>query len=381
MLLIALLGATATLAQNQNQVPLVAGDGVAPREPDYNAPWPEAESKGLRPKAPPSAPALAAAPKAQAGEPNYNAPWGATAPQSPAAPASQPAAAVPPGAYSTPPPTLQAPKSTKHELSFAGDFMFGVGTVTLPLGYSLEKTLGGNVTSLEPSAISADRSSTYFGGTLSYSYGQAWYVDLSFIHGDSSGSQSIDADWLGSLPSEFEITDDWYQAYLRYTFPSLRGKRLSAYLRAGMSWVESDLTDTSALPAGGRYTQTDKTQDLLGNLGLGVGYSLYTSRKFRMGAQLEAEGFFGTRTQDSLETLSPDEGLVFQSAKIDNTVYGGIGRATLRTEYRMGSSGLFKVFGDIGVQVRRTLVDYPGTDAPAEMIWGPYVKLGIRYAF
>lgn len=259
--------------------------------------------------------------------------------------------------------------------------MLGQGTVTLPLGYSLDKTLGAQA-NVPVSAISADRSSVYFGGTLTYSYGQAWYVDLSFIHGSSSGSQSIDADWLGNLPSDFKITDDWMQVYLRYTFPRLRGKRLSAYMRVGASFVQSELTtDTESMAVAPRYSQEDTTEDMLGNLGFGLGYSLYTSRRARLGLQFEGEGFYGTRTQDSLEELSADEGLVFERATIDNNVYGGIGRLTLRYEYRLGKSGLFKIFGDVGGQMRYTLVEYPGTSAPSEMLWGPYVKLGLRYAF
>jgi hypothetical protein len=316
-------------------------------------------------------------------EPDYNAPWTVTQPKAaPAAatPSAAPVGTLAPGSLTAAPPVLRPPKSTKHEISFAGDFMMAEGTVTMPVGYSLKETLG-DIPSLKPTAVLADRSSMYYGGTLSYSYGQAWYVDLSWMEGRSSGSQSIDAGWLGSLPSDFKITDDWLQAYVRYTFPRLRGKRFSAYLRAGASFVQADLTDESTLPAGGRYTQTDQTQDILGNVGVGVGYSLYTTRKWRLGAQLEAEGFYGTRTQDSLEYLSADEGLVFKSASIDNTLYGGIGRATLRFEYRMGSSGLFKLFGDVGGQVRRSEVSYPGVTATPEMIWGPYVRFGLRYAF
>jgi hypothetical protein len=346
MLLIALLGATARFAQGQS--PLLAGDGVAPREPDYNAPW------------------GATAPK--------------VAPQPSATPAAQSPATVPPGAYSTAPPTLRAPKSTKHEISVSGDLMMGQGTVTLPLGYSLKETLGG-IASVPVSAFSADRNSIYFGGTVSYSYGQAWYIDLSFAHGESSGQQSIDTGWLGPMNSEFKITDDWLQAYVRYTFPRLRGKRFSAYLRAGGSFVQADLTDNASSPASGRYTQTDQTQDMLGNVGFGLGYSLYTTRRVRFGVQFEGEGFFGTRTQDSLEFLSADEGLVFESANINNTLYGGIGRATFRFEYRLGASGLFKVFADAGGQMRYTLISYPGASAADEMLWGPYIKLGIRYAF
>jgi hypothetical protein len=278
------------------------------------------------------------------------------------------------------PPTLAPPKATKNEVSASADFMLGQGTVTLPVGYSLNQSLGGSAGNIV-GAFSVPRNSTYYGGTISYSYGQAWYIDLSYEQGQSSGSQSINTGSLGSLASNFTINDTWYQAYVRYTFPSLRGKRFSAYLRAGVSFVQSDLADDASSPAIKRYTQKDTTQDELGNLGFGLGYSLYTSHRLKVGLQLEGEGFFGTRSQDSLETLSADVGVKFVSDTIDNTLYGGIARATVRFEYRLGQSGLFKIFGDLGVQGRYTMIQYPGASAPDEMLYGPYVKVGIRYAF
>ncbi len=278
---------------------------------------------------------------------------------------------------------MAAPEGTKNEISVSGDFMLGQGTVTLPLGYSIKKSLGGSGANLQPAAFSVPRDSVYYGGTVSYSYGQAWYVDLSYEQGQSSGSQIIDTGSLGPMQSNFTLNDTWYQAYVRYTFPSLRGKRFSGYLRAGASFIQSELTDDSSSPAVGRYTQKDTTQDMLVNLGFGMGYSIYKSksRNFNIGLQLEGEAFFGTRSQDSLENLSAVEQVAFVRAGIDNTLYGGIGRATIRFEYRLGQSGLFKIFGDLGVQGRYTMIEYPGAGAPDEMLYGPYAKLGIRYDF
>ncbi|MDR3457077.1 MAG: autotransporter outer membrane beta-barrel domain-containing protein [Verrucomicrobiae bacterium] len=279
-----------------------------------------------------------------------------------------------------PPPVLQAPKSTKNEISASGDFLLGQGTVTLPLGYSLKQSLGG-IGGFPASAFSVPRNSTYFGGTVAYSYGQAWYFDLSYAQGQSSGSQSIDTGFLGQLHSNFQIQDEIYQAYIRYTFPKLRGKRLSAYVRAGVSYVTTDLKDDATSPAIGRYTQRDTTTDILGNLGFGVAYSLYKSGAWRFGLQAEGEGFYGTRTQTSLETLSADTGLNFVSANINNSLYGGIFQATFRAEYSIGHSGLFKVFGDFGAQIKYTLIEYPGAGSSTETLWGPYVRLGLRYNF
>ena len=283
-------------------------------------------------------------------------------------------------AAAMPPPVLQAPKPTKNEVSISGDVMLGSGTVTLPLGYSLQQSLGNNANS-PVGAFSVPRSSTYYGGTVSYSYGQAWYVDLSFAQGQSSGNQSIDTGWLGAMNSNFSINDTWYQLYVKYAFPQLRGKRFSAYLRAGASYVTAEIKDDATSPAFGRYTQKDTTTDMLGNIGFGLGYSLYSHKHLRLGLQFEGEGFYGIRTQESLESLSADQGLNFVSAGIDNSLYGGIARVTLRAEYRLGQSGLFKIFAEVGGEGRYTMITYPNASAPDEMLWGPYAKLGIRYAF
>lgn len=271
-------------------------------------------------------------------------------------------------------PEVAPPKATKHEISVSGDFFLGEGTITLPFGFSIQESLGG--TGITPSIGEADRSSDYFGGTLSYSFGQAWYFDLSYASGSSSGNPVI----IG-LPSTFTLDDTWYQAYVRYTFPGLRGRRLSAYLRAGASLVESELTWTTTLPQLGFYTQDNEAQDILGNVGFGVRYTVYTNRRLSIGLQGEGEGFYGTRTQDSRETLTEDFGLEPVTVSLDNTLMGGIGRGTVRFEYRAGSSGLFRIYLDAGFQAKFTIVDYPQGGSENELLWGPYAKLGIRYSF
>jgi hypothetical protein len=271
---------------------------------------------------------------------------------------------------------------TKNEVSVSGDFLLGQGTVTLPLGYSLIQSLGG-IAGFHASAFSVPRNSVYYGGTIAYSYGQAWYLDISYARGQSSGTQSIDTGFLGQLHSTFRIEDEIYQAYIRYTFPSLRGKRLSAYLRGGFSYVTANLNDDATSPAIGRYTQVDATSDVLGNLGFGMAYSLYRSpsNNWRLGLQVEGEGFYGNRSQQTLETLSADVGLKFTPANIQNSLYGGIFQATLRLEYSMGHTGLFKAFGDVGAELKYQLIDYPGAGSQNEMLWGPYARIGIRYDF
>lgn len=272
-------------------------------------------------------------------------------------------------------PEVAPPKATKHEVSVSGDFFLGEGTITLPFGYSIQQSLGG--TGITPSVGEADRSSLYYGGTVSYSFGQAWYFDLSYASGSSSGNPVI----IG-LPSTFTLDDTWYQGYIRYTFPGLRGRRLSAYLRAGASLVQSDLTWSTTLPQLGFYTQDNSAQDILGNLGFGVRYTIYANRRLSIGLQGEGEGFYGSRTQDSRETLTEDFGLEPVTVSLDNTLMGGIGRGTIRFEYRVGSSGLFRVYVDAGFQARFTIIDYPqGGGSENELLWGPYAKLGMRYSF
>jgi hypothetical protein len=276
-------------------------------------------------------------------------------------------------------PALTKPVVAKNEVSASADFFDGEGTVTIPIGYSLNKTLG-NLASVQPSASAVPRSSQYFGGTISYSYLHAWYIDVSYEDGKSSGNVGFNTTGFGNINSDFTIDDQWYQAYLRYTFPSLRGKRLSAYLRAGASYVDADLTMKANTPEG-LYNQNDHTKDILGNGGFGLGYSLYASRRLNISLQVEGEGFFGNRSQQSRETLSSDAGLTPKTANIDNTLYGGIGRGTVRFEYRLGQANRFKIFADGGGQAKFTEVTYPGAGTTSEYLWGPYVKVGLRYSF
>lgn len=272
-------------------------------------------------------------------------------------------------------PEVAPPKATKHEISFSGDFFLGEGTITLPFGYSIQASLGG--AGITPNVGEADRSSIYYGGTVSYSYGQAWYFDFSYAMGNSSGNPTI----LG-LPSDFTLDDTLYQAYVRYTFPALRGRRFSAYLRAGASFVQSDMHWETTIPAVGFYVQDNQADDILGNVGFGVRYTIYANRKLSVGLQGEGEGFYGSRTQDSTEDLPNNIGYTKVPVSIDNTLMGGIGRGTVRFEYRLGSSGLFRIYADAGFQARFTMIDYPdGGGSQDELLWGPYAKLGMRYSF
>lgn len=355
-------------------------NGPAIPAPDANAPWTGHAVPAAATSAPIStnAAAPAAVTEQTAPAPAEQTPVATVPPPPPTAQSEATSTnAANPASFQefsmTPPPMLQPPKATKNEISASGDMMFGSGTVSLPLGYSLTK---GGILSQE-TAFTVPRNSLYYGGTLSYSHGQAWYVDASIAQGHSSGSQSIATGFLGDIDSTFSIDDTWYQVYLKYTFPQLRGRRFSAYLRGGGTYISSTLNDSAK---SGAYSQKDDTQEYRGNLGFGLAYSLYSTRRLRFDLQAEGEGFYGERSQQSTE--SPGSGYTAPQDNINNTVYGGIGRATLGVEYRLGSSGLLKLFGEVGAEVDYTLVQYPnGGGSHDEDLWGPYLKLGLRYAF
>jgi len=131
----------------------------------------------------------------------------------------------------------------------------------------------------------------------------------------------------------------------------------------------------------GLYDQTDKTTDIFGNVGLGATYAFYTHGRFSVGLQGELEAFGGVRNQSSLETIQTDLGLNPATANIDNTVYGGAGKGTVHFEYRLGSSGFCRIFLDGGAQYQYSLISYPGAGDKTETLWGPYVKIGLRYSF
>jgi tetratricopeptide (TPR) repeat protein len=274
---------------------------------------------------------------------------------------------------------IKKTKTPKNEVSASGDFFLGEGTITLPLGFSLRAALGSGIdVPVKPESVK--RSSEYFGGTVSYSYGQIWYLDLSYAKGSSSGNQDIDTLGLGNINSHFTLDDTWYRAYVRYTFPKLRGKRFSAYLRGGVTYIDAKLTDDAITPAG-RYTQSDKTSEYQGNLGFGLSYILFNWQRSRFWLNFEGEGFYGHRDQKSTETLAADVGLGAKTADISNNLYGGIARATLRYEYRFGQRGLFKVFGEGGFQGSLYEITYPSAGSQQETLYGPYVKVGLRYSF
>lgn len=272
-----------------------------------------------------------------------------------------------------------APQVCKNEVGATVDFMLGKGTVTVPIGYALAKALPD--AGLKPAVISGDRSSVYYGGTISYSYGRSWYLDFSYAKGASSGSQTIDFQNTvqGLTTGRFNYDDAWYQLYLRYNFKDLlQDTKFKAYLRGGVSLVEANLKINDVA---GLYRQSDDTSDILGNLGFGLSYSLYAHRRFRVGLQVEGEGFYGARSQKSAEILPLDYGLGETHASIDNDLYGAIGRGAIHADFRLGQSGRWRLTADAGVQYKYTMITYPGINGSDELLWGPYAKVGISYVF
>ena len=326
---------------------------------------------------------------------NFFGPSDSTAPSAATAPAANPPAPAVSAAPGTPPATttdsdvnsnpnlalpvlpIQQPTVYQNVVSGSADFMYGTGTITVPVGYAFN--------GVQRSALTADRSTVYYGGTLSYSYGRSWYIDFSGEDGRSTGSTTLSIPGLlGTIPASFNVNDTWYQIYLRYNFKSfLAGTRFTAYLRGGVSLVKATLdTVNDSFPGfgqGGFYTEKDNTFDTLGQVGFGLTYSLYSTTRLKVGLQLEVEGFAGNRNQDITENFVPHNNPV--SATINNTVYGALGRLTLHGEYRLGQSGRWRLTGDLGVMTKNSWVSYPGFGTRPELLYGPYGKIGASFVF
>lgn len=326
--------------------------------PDPNAPWPSSGKQGNVPPRSDAKPVPVATP---AVTPSTTVTSPRTAAITPFDPSALPA----------------SEKEIRHELALSADYLIGKGTVTLPFAFSLNQISGS-----DPTVVDADRDSAYYGASYAYSLGQSWYLDLGYIHGDSSGDFTFDVGV--PIPAAFAIKDDWYQLYIRYTFPQLRGQRFQAYLRAGVSYVQSDLT-VIGTGGGNLYEQQDKTQDIYGNLGLGVSYSVYRQGRFKVRVNADLDVFYGQRSSDVSESvvLGPPFDSVFSTSdSFNSAVFGGYAKTTIRFQYDLNSSGLLRAFMDGGVQARHTEIEYPaGLGRRDELLWGPYVKAGLLYSF
>jgi hypothetical protein len=79
----------------------------------------------------------------------------------------------------TPPTGPENNGTLNNQLGVSGDYLVGYGKLSVPFGYSLAR-----VVSNVPIKVSqGSRDSTYYGGTVSYSFTPAWFLDFSFSQG------------------------------------------------------------------------------------------------------------------------------------------------------------------------------------------------------
>ena len=265
-----------------------------------------------------------------------------------------------------------------QQVAVSGDFLEGYGKITLPFGFGMHNNpnLGAPIL---PNVALRTRSSTYYGGTFSYSFNSKWSLDFSSSVGSSTAQAPEVFDIYPGLVN-FTIDDTWYQLFARYNLP-LHSKSFSTYIRGGATYIDSTLTgigkfDSGVIP----YNQHDSIQDVEGNLGFGVAYSFVSRPELRISAIGEGEGFAGERFQDDTESVIVPPATYAGTDKFNNLVYGGLARATVRFEYFPAKSKRWRLYLDGGVQSRFTEIDYSQGDH-TEVLWGPYVKLGIKYSF
>jgi hypothetical protein len=296
---------------------------------------------------------------------------------------------------------LDTGEETRHEIGASVDYLYGLGDSLLLNQFSFADDP--NNSFAVPEVASGDRRSHYVGAAVSYSWGQAWFFDFSYLRGTSSADVVLDMAVTGNqptVPATFSLDDDWYQLYARYSFPRLRKTPYSLYARVGFSLVDASLeardTQGSAdagIAPGQLYEQRTEYVDYIGNVGIGAGVTIAKSEdgRFRLGLQMDVEGFYGSRSLDTQEFLTESLGVFGPSVGASPSLYGALGRLTARFDYALQKSGLLHGFADLGMQVKYTLVDFErltfanGTvlegDRFGELLWGPYVRLGLSYRF
>lgn len=264
----------------------------------------------------------------------------------------------------------------------SGDFHFGQGHVTLPSNFALANQQELFDVGVRREVSSPSRDSIYYGATVSVGLDGRYFLDLSYAQGNSSGDSPVSLKNNLLLDSHFSIDDTWYQAYLRYSYRPT-GK-WTFYFRGGISYVTAELNASGINDALGLYREVDKTEDLLGNLGAGLTYTVLarlTERgaAWRLSAQVETEGFFGTRSQDVNEDLV-EANFHPKNFGFNNTLYGGIGRITAKYQYAF-KDDRWRAYADGGLQGKFTQIEYSDVGSFDELLWGPYIKVGISYAF
>ena len=84
-----------------------------------------------------------------------------------------------------------------------------------------------------------------------------------------------------------------------------------------------------------RFRSTDQSEDIQGDLGLGLLYSLHTSDRLKIEVELEGQGLYGQRVKRAGDAVAGASARSRGDA--DNDLYGGIGRTALRAAYELGT--------------------------------------------
>ena len=301
---------------------------------------------------------------------------------------------------STPPDDF---KILDREIGVSGDFLYGNGYVPLPIGEALFRGTDLGDIGVGKFTTADRKSALYYGGTLSGSIGKTWYIDVSYSRGTTEGSlQDLNVFGLGSansagFASSYKLSDQYYQLYGKYAFPQFGGTRFAAYLRLGATYSENSASVVYSVGSvSGGFESI--SNDYLGNIGLGGEYYVYRGDSFKVTTVIEGEAFGGLRTSSIQENLDVRNqgGLYFNAAMDqDSLVYGGLGRGVLRLVKTLGQEGRWKLNVDVGFQGKYLINEYDsmanglreGSGKSrqnvhgAELLWGPYGRVGLSYSF
>ena len=288
-------------------------------------------------------------------------------------------------------------KVLDREVGVSGDFLYGNGYVQLPLGEALFRSSSiGNLGGLGVGKFTtADRKSAiYYGGTLSESIGKTWFLDMSYYQGTTEGAlNDLRVFGFDRLNSHYKLSDQYYQLFGKYAFPQFSGTRFAAYLKLGVTYTDNTANvdyNTYPAPASGVYES--KSNDYLGNIGVGGEYYLYRGDSFKVTVMTEGEVFGGLRKSEIHESLSIP-GILYATGSFnqDSIVYGGVGRVVLRLVKSLGREGRWKLNADLGFQGKYLINEFDSlaseiTDGigksrsnvhGTELLWGPYGRVGL----
>jgi hypothetical protein len=279
-----------------------------------------------------------------------------------------------------------------------GDYLQGLGHISLPVGYALDGTAIGRT------VASPDRESTYYGGSVSWQAFERIGFDIAYTQGTSSGNFTFKPEQNGRWPeaainSTFTLDDTWLQAYMRYKLPPIFGRGIGLYLRGGVTYMDAEYEGRSE-PLQAFYINKGSIRDITGNVGFGIDYGFRPIKGIRPLIVFEGEGFGGVRSREFSEQTLPISG----SNSMDNMVFGGLVRLLVRAEYRFGKGERWRAMLEGGVQARMMFESYGTPSDPlfddrsspnpvrisddsfvsgtkSDLLWGPYVRAGLRYSF